>query len=1310
MNYSFDKLGADVFENMVQSLIQKQLGINTQIFGDGPDGQREACIENGQITLGGNAYTGKMFFQMKFKEPDGNVKDWDWLRAQLKKELDSFRDKKEEDPDYLPEVWIFFTNVSLTPVKDIGLRDKANKFVKDYLDVIPQIVLCGPDEIKSLLDNNREVATAYASFILPGDILLRIYDIVSESEKKPHEALINYAKSMLRENRYARLTQAGDRIDTRIDLSDIYVDMNISMDRISENSLHITEAFINIGNEDLRHLQNSSYPRIIYANRYASVFDEYNSRNKSNIINKRNKYIVIADAGQGKSTFCQYLCQMYRASFISSNHASFIEAMPYLSVSDLPEVSCRRYPFHIELRKYAGWIKEQDGDISVLAYLTSQMNRYGTGITKNNLEKLLESYSWLFIFDGLDEVPVTANRDTVLEQVNQFTDFEIVNRKCDALIICTSRPQGYSNDFSESEYTRIKISHMSNTTARQYLEKLLEYLDTNIDEREEHKKILTNCMNDKIKSKLMETPLQITIMAIIVKTGGTPPNNRYLLFSEYVETIIKREKQRGLLPKVCGEVRWIRSLHGKIAFKLQWESAKVQNISALWTYSAFKEYIIGYLENESDEDDIIELADEIYNAIMIRLAFMAEIEDSKAGFLIRSIQEYFAAEYIFDEFSEERIVQFLTEIASLRYWCNIFLFAAGYIAERRKALLSVLEQICHELNGSENLPGEYSISSIIKQGSYLAIEILSDCIFVNKKMQTKYLNIIAELLDSNVPILINYFTDNDLSDKLNNIILEKYVDKAFSIRSNISDLWPIVTNHAIKGNTIAQNIFIKHQNEWSSLPKRFTFYSHRQPISNLVPEPVLGVIDIYVRNRYEEIEIQTFAEYYMTRFCDTPNEIVPYMFYVLFTYPSYKHSCPEFFTNIWRILFNSIWHDELFEKVKIQEILQHLGIEEYIYLLEYVHQEETFSSFMNIVKIYSKIVDPIKRKYAFLSLAQIVPIHKSLSIEYHTEAALYDYYINGLTEAEFNLFIKIKQIYRFGDATLRLENQAKPVLINYWFSVMDEVDACVKVSRIMNTIIQNPSIVTPSIIRFMNEVISNTHFDISEELIAFYLQNINLVFSQKYGPGAIAHVISLAPARSLMNASIIGMLEYDISSINNVMDGLSPSFSAGNLMKILKVVDFSGGCSSLLQLIPLHNLRHIPKDAWKSLRNARIHVDYKKASNRLEEVICLFYYIITSDDSTNIDEELERLKQIIITTQDSPGIYYVLSRFLEMRFDDAQIIRLITHMASYLDETISVDPNYLELRSSYIYALNTIQLPLSNDITHYIENQILWQS
>lgn len=154
--------------------------------------------------------------------------------------------------------------------------------------------------------------------------------------------------------------------------------------------------------------------------------------------------VLIGNAGQGKYTLCQYICQIYRAALIKRFKKSEPETQDYLAEESalkqyIPR--CERFPILINLKRYAAWINKQEAEnsCSVISYVLFLINgRAGSSLSIHDLRRLLSGYSWVFLFDGLDEVSASSNRSEVLKQIKEFLDKDLVESSCDSLVICSS--------------------------------------------------------------------------------------------------------------------------------------------------------------------------------------------------------------------------------------------------------------------------------------------------------------------------------------------------------------------------------------------------------------------------------------------------------------------------------------------------------------------------------------------------------------------------------------------------------------------------------------------------------------------------------------------------------------------------------------------------------------------------------------------------------------------------------------------------------------------------------------------------------
>lgn len=752
MKYELNRLGADNFEALIQSLVRGIAGIPTLVFGDGPDGQREAVIEEAIFTINdGITTSGRTVVQAKYKSPDGKDEDWDWLRKNLKKELDGFRKREKTHPHIIPKTFLFFTNVGITPVLDTGIRDKAESFVTEYKDIIPNIFILGADDVRTLLENNRDVARCYSSFIMPGDVLSDTIDMLNSIKQRAFENLIEYACQMFREDSAVRLEQAGSLDNKLINIRNVYTDLEAkAWHRANETINGIASYIISLGNDI--HI------------RAQEVFDDSENANLNSFPPKCN-IVLIGNAGQGKSTLCQYICQIYRAALIKRFRKNVPDVHSYYSSESSDAITtplCERFPILINLKRYAAWINKQgdESNYSVLSYIRSLINgKTGGELSIYDLRKFLSGLSWIFIFDGLDEVPASANRSEVLKQIQVFLNKDLVESQCDSLIVCTSRPQGYDDAFSERAYSHYELQNMSKSLCKKYVERLLLNLEANGEIREQYHKTLSDALDDKMVSKLMKTPLYAAIIVLLVKMGGTPPSKRYSLFHDYCEIVIRREQQKEMLPAVNDDYGWINYLHSQIAFLLQAESETRENTAAELSSLRLKEIIEKHLLDEGIEEGLEEKINSLFQAMVKRLSFISEVNGDNCEdcviFPLRSVQEYFAAEWLISFDDDDKLSEVLEIISLSSYWRNVYLFTAGYFTKNlhRKNINETLFRICLRNNGDTNFANPDEEDTIAwrigHNGSRLALDLLCDNLFARPADISRYLNLVVELMGSN---------------------------------------------------------------------------------------------------------------------------------------------------------------------------------------------------------------------------------------------------------------------------------------------------------------------------------------------------------------------------------------------------------------------------------------------------------------------------------------------------------------------------------------------------------------------------------
>ena len=104
---------------------------------------------------------------------------------------------------------------------------------------------------------------------------------------------------------------------------------------------------------------------------------------------------------------------------------------------------------------------EHGNKTNLAAFYTYLAQKIAMGVEQEvlvgTLKRALRIGGWFVLFDGLDEVPHDV-KDVVASEVCHFVDDIVSENNCDLLTLCTSRPQGYSGQFSALDGPTIDAS------------------------------------------------------------------------------------------------------------------------------------------------------------------------------------------------------------------------------------------------------------------------------------------------------------------------------------------------------------------------------------------------------------------------------------------------------------------------------------------------------------------------------------------------------------------------------------------------------------------------------------------------------------------------------------------------------------------------------------------------------------------------------------------------------------------------------------------------------------------------------------
>jgi hypothetical protein len=718
MDYDFSRLNSRSFEQLVQALSVKIIAPGVVMFGDGPDGGREAAYR-GEVPYPSSKepWHGTLVVQAKYRQrSEGTQRDTEWALRELEQELK--KTFKKGSKRIAPSHYIFATNVTLSSVPGVGGKARVKEVAQEY--GLEGFRLWDGDQIRSFLDGNEDIRNAYLGFTCPGDVLAELQAILKASKPNFDSVLANFLAKELLSDQYANLEQAGRVAEEQIPISRVFVDLPVrSRASEEETPFNFLSHVVNLATERLDPESQAS--------RGQGLDLEHPSQ-------QRGRLVLVGGPGQGKTTLGQFLCQLFRVELLKDRPPVSLPAEVLSAIAmtndqcrgqHIPRPTVRRFPVRIPLTELSDWLAERNGVGSLLAYLTERVaRRTGSTLSVEVFEEWLGAYPWLLVLDGLDEVPASSNRLAVMKLIRDFW-VDVTQANADILVLATTRPQGYNDDFSPRAYEHLSLEPLSPDRALHYGQRLaVARHPTDDDKQVKLLGLLKRATQTSAVANLMTTPLQVTIMATLVDQGGQPPRERWNLFSRYYEVIYQRELEKELASSdILRDHRpTIDVIHHQVALLLQVESERASHAEAKISSTRFGAIVRKRMEAEGYEgEDLAELEREVKEAAANRLVFLVGLEADAVGFEIRSLQEFMAAKALMA--SEDAVaVDRLRAIAGITSWRNVFLFAAGECFATRQYLRDNVTTICRQLNDEIEDP----IARVNLPGSILAADLLAD--------------------------------------------------------------------------------------------------------------------------------------------------------------------------------------------------------------------------------------------------------------------------------------------------------------------------------------------------------------------------------------------------------------------------------------------------------------------------------------------------------------------------------------------------------------------------------------------------------
>lgn len=754
-SYDLTQLDPNTFEHLVNHLALRALGLGLTGFSPGSDGGRDGYFE-GETPYPSeiDRWSGCWYLQSKFHKPHLSRDSQKWLLSQIRAELKEF--KNPESGRKLPDNWIVATNIDPSGTPETGAFDQARELVaKEFPELKDNFHIWGGRKILDLLILNPEISDHYRHFLTPGNILTEIFNQLKDAQAEAKTILRFLILSQLDDQQYTKLEQAGSAGESP-GIHQLFVDLPF---RCHE-----------YGFQDL------VMPWLVKTSAGCHRIDEQQPDTKewqiwSKHPSRARVWFIKGGPGQGKSTITQFFCQIQRAALIVNKDISQVPPKQKTLASEIRKATEKnsfwptvlRIPISIELKEFAQWFGEQErnkprGILTYLAYFISAGVEQEVNV--GTLKRLLGNRSWVIIFDGLDEVPQDV-KDAVATEVCRFVNNVAVEINADLLTLCTSRPQGYSGQFEDLDGPTIELINLSPEQAIECAKPVLE-LNRSPSEGKKALQTLISAIQSPAVCELMTTPLQSHIMAIVVRSGEKPPERRWKLFTNFYQVIRKREANRNLLDKrlaklLSEEEQLLKTVHNRLGFVLHARAELSKGAQTkLDRNHEFKKLITDAV-SQMVETEIDETVDVLMQATTDRLVLVSTpVDGNYVRFDIRPLQEFFAAEFIYESVSADELRERVELIAGDAHWREVMYFLLSALVENgRRTELAVVVEVLENLNegDDENLR---LLRRKLGRGAILAARLLQEGVLEQDKRIRKQFRKCLEPLAASLEIELLY--------------------------------------------------------------------------------------------------------------------------------------------------------------------------------------------------------------------------------------------------------------------------------------------------------------------------------------------------------------------------------------------------------------------------------------------------------------------------------------------------------------------------------------------------------------------------
>ena len=693
MEYYFDELDPVKFQRLINTILVARFGEDARLTplrgqNGGRDGETapgnpyfEFQVEDKESTLPRifqPPNKGRHLFQVKHHRTTDKrlFEARQAVLSDFKKELRSNVLSREGDERV--NYFILITNVP------------SSKDALEKLDVYRRTLLRSVRNIHAdvwwqerIIAHLDQMPSVWASFpeMFAGRKIPILARVVDERSKGLPRAIRLAVNHQYKQDRNVKFRQ----IELEQSLSKLFVDLDIDIRDLSKNAL---QKLMNVNNqpERLNMGEDASYVRRLYLKqKHRLRFPRYNSPLTALgiLLNDKSetsidKIIMEGGPGQGKSTLTQMAVQIYRERILGKS--DILPENRWFPPEKL------RLPFRLELRRVAEWMSsDQKGSIEKYLSITIQQDSGGNKISVNDIQTAVKKSPVLLIFDGLDEIGSDKLRGDVLKEITDCIYRFEEGLHSDLRVVITTRPPALTGHRERLiDFERIALAPMDEDRIEEYVKR---WIAIQVREKEEMDRIRESFERRKGEphvEALARNPMQLSVLLQFIRLKGEAfPDRRAELYRDYFQVVIDRDVEKS--PELRTNRDVIEALHAFLGYKIH-ALTEVNQADRTLDRKQLLDMVGGWLDSQGHDSKMAQqffrLGEERFGLVV---ASRGEGEETRYGYEVQPIQEYFAAAFLSNQIPIDSAHASFETMIHRPYWKEVALFLAGLRRPNEKA-------------------------------------------------------------------------------------------------------------------------------------------------------------------------------------------------------------------------------------------------------------------------------------------------------------------------------------------------------------------------------------------------------------------------------------------------------------------------------------------------------------------------------------------------------------------------------------------------------------------------------------------------